>query len=141
MICRTRKELIDIYPRHVFISYAHIEEAWTHRLVEALAPLTSDGLVDTWHDGMLIPGDRWHAKILSALSDADLVLRVAQPEPEEKETNRFRVYHSGGVIFSATEGSRRCCTRVPIHIAMSVKPESGVKRGPGSCPDALLELF
>jgi hypothetical protein len=74
MICRTRKEIIDARMRQAFISYAHVEEKWKTRLVDALAPLTQDGLVETWHDGALMPGDRWHQKILTALDDADLVL-------------------------------------------------------------------
>jgi hypothetical protein len=33
-----------------------------------------DSAVKAWHDGMLQPGDEWHAKVLNALADADLAL-------------------------------------------------------------------
>ena len=74
MICRTGTELIDPRPHLASISYAHEEAPWKDRLIQALAPLESEGFVKAWHDGALLPGDQWHAKVLNALADADLVL-------------------------------------------------------------------
>src|SRR5271166_4466492 len=88
MICRTRKELIDTRPRRAFISYAHVEEPWRRRLVKALEPLKRDGFVETWHDGMLLPGERWHPKILSALADSELVFLLVSPALLESEYAR-----------------------------------------------------
>jgi hypothetical protein len=88
MICRTRKELMDARPRQAFISYAHVEEPWKKRLVDALSPLQREGIVEAWHDGMLLPGDRWDAKILSALADADLVLLLVSRAFLESEYAR-----------------------------------------------------
>ena len=88
MICRTRKELIDTRPRRAFISYAHVEEPWKERLVKAFEPLKGDGFVETWHDGMLLPGERWHPRILSALADAELVFLLVSPALLESEYAR-----------------------------------------------------
>jgi hypothetical protein len=53
---------------------AQVEASWKTQLIEALKPLKNDVGVEIWHDGMLLPGDPWHPKILSALADADLVI-------------------------------------------------------------------
>ncbi len=79
MICRTRKELINARPCQAFISYAQVEEPWKTRLIEAFAPLQSDGFVEIWHDGKLLPGDPWNQKIRSALADAELILLLVSP--------------------------------------------------------------
>ena len=79
MICRTQKELIDLRPCRAFISYAQVEEPWKTRLLEAFAPLQSDGFVEIWHDGMLLPGEPWQPKLLSALADAELILLLVSP--------------------------------------------------------------
>jgi hypothetical protein len=63
-----------VRPRQAFISYAQVEASWKTQLIEALKPLKNDVGVEIWHDGMLLPGDPWHPKILSALADADLVI-------------------------------------------------------------------
>jgi hypothetical protein len=88
MICRSRKDEIDIIPRQVFISYAHVDEPWKQRVIEAFAPLLHDGIVSAWHDGMLLPGDRWEAKLLSALADADVVLLLVSQAFLESDYTR-----------------------------------------------------
>ena len=74
MIFHSNAVVVEAKPRKAFISYAHAEEKWMQRLVEFFAPLKRDGILETWHDGMVLPGERWHPKILSALADADLVM-------------------------------------------------------------------
>ncbi len=44
------------------------------RVLGVLKPLEGEGLIAAWHDGKLLPGDQWHAKILAEMADADLVL-------------------------------------------------------------------
>jgi hypothetical protein len=74
MICRSERQLVDVWPRQAFISYAHEGKSWMERVLEVLKPLEGEGLIAAWHDGKLLPGDQWHAKILAQMADADLVL-------------------------------------------------------------------
>ncbi|MDA1015202.1 MAG: toll/interleukin-1 receptor domain-containing protein [Planctomycetota bacterium] len=63
----------------VFVSYAHLDEAYWPDLEVQLKILKRKGYLDWWIDKKLIPGDEWEPKILDALRNADLILLVVSP--------------------------------------------------------------
>jgi len=61
-------------PVRVFFSYSHQDDAHRLRLAKALRLLERQGLIDTWSDRKLLPGDRWEEGIEQELERADLIL-------------------------------------------------------------------
>ena len=61
-------------PVRVFFSYSHADDRHRIRLEKALKLLERQGLIDTWTDRKLLPGDRWEEGIEEELERADLVL-------------------------------------------------------------------
>jgi len=62
-----------------FISYAHGDEDHHRRLSEHLAKLRADGLIDSWDDREILPGEIWDAKIKKRIKQAHiLVLMVSR---------------------------------------------------------------
>jgi len=85
-------------------------EQWRERLVQALEPLRNDGFVDAWHDDMLLPGDRFHAKILSRLADAELVVLLVSPALLKSEyVQAHEIPLALERAESADAGLCRCC--------------------------------
>jgi hypothetical protein len=66
----------SIAPRaaRAFISYAHLDEAYKSTLERHLALLHHLGLIETWTDRQLLPGQEWDAEIQKRLTEADLIL-------------------------------------------------------------------
>jgi len=61
-------------PVSIFISYAREDEADMQELVSHLEPLQWGGLVDTWHDGKILPGQEWAQQIQQNLEAAQIIL-------------------------------------------------------------------
>lgn len=61
-------------PVKVFISYAHKDESFKDSLNEHLVMLQRSGVISSWHDRELIPGDNWKDEISSHLEEAELIL-------------------------------------------------------------------
>ena len=58
----------------LFISYSHVDQSLKNELVKHLEPLKRLNLIETWHDGVLKPGDEWEKEISDQLEDADIIL-------------------------------------------------------------------
>jgi hypothetical protein len=56
-----------------FISYTHADEGMKDQLLQHLKPLEKLGLIESWHDRMINPGDSFNEVILKELSDADII--------------------------------------------------------------------
>jgi O-acetyl-ADP-ribose deacetylase (regulator of RNase III) len=61
-------------PVRLFISYAREDEAYRNGLHNALSNLRLQGVIEEWHDKMLVPGDRWDDEISEALERAQIIL-------------------------------------------------------------------
>ena len=59
---------------YIFISYAPEDEAHRNALVKHLATLRREGLIATWHDGCLLPGQRRSEEIAARLKAATMML-------------------------------------------------------------------
>lgn len=64
----------------VFISYSHCDEAFREELATHLIPLERDGLITTWHDRKITPGDEWEGRIDERLTSADIILLLISPD-------------------------------------------------------------
>jgi hypothetical protein len=58
----------------VFYSYAHSDERLRDILADHLSILRREGVISEWHDGRIVPGDRWEKNIDDNLKSADIIL-------------------------------------------------------------------
>ena len=63
-----------------FISYSHRDQAELGRLHTHLAPLRSEGLIDTWYDRQILAGGKIDAEIDRELESCDLFLLLVSPD-------------------------------------------------------------
>lgn len=67
-------------PLRVFISYAHEDEELRRKLETQLAILQREGLISTWQDRKIAPGQEWAKEIGAELEAADLVLLLVSAD-------------------------------------------------------------
>lgn len=61
-------------PKTIFICYSHADVLHRDELDKHLAALKRNGKVDTFHDGKILPGQKWDEVIKSNLYKSDIVL-------------------------------------------------------------------
>ena len=59
---------------HVFMSYSHRDEALRNELENHLTSLKKQGVITTWHDRRIVPGEELHGRISDELNAADIIL-------------------------------------------------------------------
>lgn len=64
----------SIFPVHLFYSYCHKDEVHRERLETALARLRQEGLLETWYDHNILPGETIPDKIAEAMDSADVMV-------------------------------------------------------------------
>lgn len=64
----------------VFYSYSHQDEVLRNELESHLSVLKRQGVVKTWHDRRIQPGDGWKGKIDEHVDKADLVLLLVSAD-------------------------------------------------------------
>jgi hypothetical protein len=64
----------------VFMSYSHTDGQHRDRLEKALVMLKRQGLIETWHDRRIVPGQHVDRAISAELEGADLVLLLVSPD-------------------------------------------------------------
>jgi len=70
---------------HVFISYAHEDEAWRQDFERMLAPARDRGIVNLWSDDLIAAGENWSEKIHAALARARVGLLLVTDRFLESE--------------------------------------------------------
>jgi len=68
------------YVPTVFISYSHSDARWKDRLVSQLGVLQHEGLLATWHDGLIQPGADWLPAIEEAMAEARIAIFIVSAE-------------------------------------------------------------
>ena len=58
----------------LFFSYSHKDEILRNELVNHLRILTREGVIASWDDRKILPGDEWDHQIHARLQAADIVL-------------------------------------------------------------------
>ena len=58
----------------VFISYSHVDEKYRNELAKHLKVLERQGIIKTWHDRCIFPGEEWASSIDDELRRADIIL-------------------------------------------------------------------
>jgi internalin A len=61
-------------PVKLFLSYSHSEEKHIDELRKDLKLMERNGLLRTWYDRALTAGEKWEARILAELNDADVIV-------------------------------------------------------------------
>ena len=61
-------------PVRLFLSYAHEDEQYVEELRKALKPAERKGLIQSWYDGEITPGEKWKPLIEQRLRDADVIV-------------------------------------------------------------------
>jgi len=61
-------------PKKMFISYAREDFEYVERLKRFMYPLQREGLVETWSDSNLAPGQSWNDAIQKEMEEADIIL-------------------------------------------------------------------
>lgn len=57
-----------------FISYSHADQQLKDQLIKHLVPLRRLGLINSWHDGEIKPGDAWDREIARNLDKARIII-------------------------------------------------------------------
>lgn len=63
-------------PPTVFISYSRRDDSWKDRLARQLGVLEREGLLKSWHDGLIQPGVDWLPAIEAAMAEARVAVFI-----------------------------------------------------------------
>ncbi|WP_257386744.1 toll/interleukin-1 receptor domain-containing protein [Tahibacter caeni] len=64
----------------LFVSYAREDKSYREQLGKHLAALRRPGLVEVWHDGMIVAGQRFASAIDAQLNAADVILLLVSSD-------------------------------------------------------------
>ena len=65
---------------NVFISYSHADEELRQKLEKHLAGLRRQGVISTWHDRRIGPGEEIHNQISAQLDSADIIILLVSAD-------------------------------------------------------------
>jgi predicted ATPase len=89
----------------LFYSYSHRDARFLVKLEAALSQLKREGVLETWHDRRINPGQEWADIIDRKLEEADIILLLVSPDflasdyCSEKEMARALERHAIGAAF------------------------------------------
>lgn len=61
-------------------SYSHADESLRNELEKHLSPLKRQGIIDTWHDRRIMPGEDFTQAIDTSFTDADIILLLVSAD-------------------------------------------------------------
>jgi len=61
-------------PLRLFLSYAHSDQKHIEELRKSLKQMERNGLIHPWYDRELTAGEKWNARILQELNEADVIV-------------------------------------------------------------------
>ncbi|RYC29623.1 toll/interleukin-1 receptor domain-containing protein [Lichenibacterium minor] len=104
-------------PVRVFISYSHKDAAFRHKLEVHLAVLKRDGIIETFFDGDIDPGQGLNDSIKRELRDAEVFVALASPE----------YLHSSYCFVKEYQYALRRAARKTMHVVVAVIRPCGWK--------------
>ena len=81
-------------PLKVFVNYSHKDTAAKDQLIKHLALMETQGLIDIWHDGELLPGAKWSKTIFSNLENSDILCYLVSAASLNSEICRMELVRS-----------------------------------------------
>ncbi len=64
----------------LFFSYSHKDEALRDELANHLSTLIRQGVISSWHDRKILPGEEWDHQINDNLNTADIILLLVSSD-------------------------------------------------------------
>ena len=64
----------------MFFSYAHKDEALRDKLANHLKVMERTGVIESWHDRQVLPGEEWDGQIDDNLATADIILLLVSDD-------------------------------------------------------------
>ncbi len=64
----------------LFFSYSHKDETLRDELAKHLRTLTRQGVISSWHDRKILPGEEWDHQINDNLNTADIILLLVSSD-------------------------------------------------------------
>lgn len=64
----------------LFFSYSHKDEALRDELAKHLSTLRRQGVISSWHDRKILPGEEWDHQINDNLNTADIILLLVSSD-------------------------------------------------------------
>ena len=103
------KSRIQAFSANLFCSYCHDDYRHRHSLDKSIALLKSDGLVNTWSDQKILPGQSISAEIDANMVKADIVVYIFS-QSFIASNACMQEWHYGKQLHS----TGRCLFRIPI---------------------------
>jgi len=66
-------------PVKVFVSYSRKDKEYKEELLEFLAPMRRNDIIQLWNDKDIVPGEQWEDELLERLTTADIVIFLVSP--------------------------------------------------------------
>lgn len=66
-------------PIKVFVSYSRRDKEYKEELLEFLAPMRRNNVIQIWNDKDIVPGEQWEDELLDRLTTADMVIFLLSP--------------------------------------------------------------
>jgi len=101
----------EAQPTHLFISYAHRDEAYKDDLNIHLSTLRRQKIIEAWQDREIVIGDEWDATIEAALRKSKIVLFLVSPHFLDSD-----YIHRTEIKIALEMYEERLCKIVPIVI-------------------------
>ena len=132
---------------HVFFSYSHADEELRNELEKHLAGLLRQGVITTWHDRRIGPGEELHGHIDEQLNAADIVLLLVSADflasdyCYDVEMMRAMERHEGGEARVIPVILRPCHWHgAPFGTLMAVPPDGKPVVKHATLDDGFLEV-
>jgi len=68
-----------IEPIKVFVSYSRKDKEYKEELLEFLAPMRRNDVIQLWNDKDIVPGEQWEKELLKRLTTADIIIFLVSP--------------------------------------------------------------
>ncbi len=132
---------------HVFFSYSHADEDLRNELEKHLSILRREGVITTWHDRRIDPGENLHGQIDDQLNRADVVLLLisadflASDYCYDVEMKHAMERHKQGAVRVVPVILRPCdWQNAPFGSLMAVPPDGKPVTKHATLDDGFLEV-